>query len=310
MHSFLSHLFLLSSVLFNCLFCFYCFVGQYEHTTISPTEASTILSLLPSSSQESQSTTINPTTVGFDNDGIKPSSRVDNNGWGVSVDPVSGRMFYHHPVHGSQWEKPKGWVNQDQTMTTANTSTSDSTAGSGAGSGSGVGSSSGGGAGSGSGWNNAVLPHGWSAAVDPASGRTFYYRTDQPSGTSQWDRPVEPTTVNNNNNLSQLRNNNNSSSSGNLSQHSGSGSHHSNNSNNNNRNNNNSSNNNNNMTRSDKSVGSLYTANSGESPSCHALYYPHNSLLLICINLALVLVWCKRPPLQTILPYSTSSIPC
>ena len=167
-------------------------------------------------------------------------------------------MFYHHPVHGSQWEKPKGWVDQDQTMTTANTNTSDSTAGSGAGSGSGVGSSSGG-SGSGSGGNNAVLPYGWSAAVDPASGRTFYYRTDQPSGTSQWDRPVEPTTVNNNNNLSQLRNNNNSSSSGNLSQHSGSGSSHSNNSNNNNSSNNN---NRNNMTRSDKSVESLYTANS------------------------------------------------
>ena len=209
--------------------------------------------------------------MGLDNDGIKPSSKVDNNGWGVSVDPSSGRMFYHHPVHGSQWEKPKGWVDQDQTMTTANTSTSNSTAGNS----SGVGSSSSGGGGV-SGGNNAVLPYGWSAAVDPASGRTFYYRTDQPSGTSQWDRPLEPTTVNNNNNnnnLSQLRNNN-SHSSGNLSQHSGSGSSHSNNSNNN-RNNNNSNNNRNNMTRSDKSVGSLYTANSSESSSCLALYYPH-----------------------------------
>ena len=233
MHSFLSHLLLLSSVLL-LFFVFIVFVGQYERTTISPTEATTILSLLPSS-QESQSTTINPTSgVSNHNNDIKPSSKVDNNGWGVSVDPVSGRMFYHHPVHGSQWEKPKGWVDQDQTMTTANTSTSDSTAGSGAGSGSGVGSSSGG-SGSGSGGNNAVLPYGWSAAVDPASGRTFYYRTDQPSGTSQWDRPLEPTTVNNNNN----------------------------------------NNNRNNMTRSDKSVGSLYTANSSESSSCLALYYPH-----------------------------------
>ena len=93
----------------------------------------------------------------------------NNGGWGVSVDPASGRVFYHHPLYGSQWDKPKEWVDgvHTSTSTTANTSTSGSSG------------SSGGGSTVSVTVNASALPDGWSSSVDPASGRTFYYRTGQ-----------------------------------------------------------------------------------------------------------------------------------
>ena len=149
------------------------YVGKYENTMISHDEASTILALIPSSSQ---TTTTQPTTTTTTTKEtlVKPTVGVDNNGWGVTIDPASGRLFYHHPLHGSQWEKPKGWVDQDQ-MTTANTSTSNSTFGTGSGN-SGTSGSSSSSSGNVTG-KNTVLPYGWSAAVDPATGRIFYYHT-------------------------------------------------------------------------------------------------------------------------------------
>ena len=86
----------------------------------------------------------------------------------------------------------------------------------------------------------------------------LFVTTDQPSGTSQWERPVESSTTN----VSSIKNSN-SNSSGNLSQHSGSsGSSHSNSRNNNNNNN---RSNKNQLSRSEKSVDSVYTANSTDN---------------------------------------------
>ena len=144
--------------------------GHYESTMINLNEANAILALVPAASEPTNTTT---TTINNNNNNthkltqeplIKPSSGVDNNEWGATLDPASGRVFYHHPLHGSQWEKPKDWVDQTTTIgtttTTANTSTSASTVD------------------SVSNVNTSMsLPDGWSSAVDPASGRTFYYRT-------------------------------------------------------------------------------------------------------------------------------------
>merc|ERR1719263_2510820 len=34
-----------------------------------------------------------------------------------------------------------------------------------------------------------TLPDGWSSAVDPASGQTYYWRNDNPAGTTTWECP-------------------------------------------------------------------------------------------------------------------------
>ena len=35
------------------------------------------------------------------------------------------------------------------------------------------------------------LPHGWQSTVDPNTGQPYYWRTDDPTGTTTWDRPVQ-----------------------------------------------------------------------------------------------------------------------
>lgn len=35
------------------------------------------------------------------------------------------------------------------------------------------------------------LPHGWQSTVDPNTGQPYYWRTEDPTGTTTWDRPVQ-----------------------------------------------------------------------------------------------------------------------
>ena len=99
------------------------------------------------------------------------SGSVAGHGWAESIDPATGRTFYHHAERGeSSWHVPDA-VREAQEAIALFVS---HTGGKATSSGSSTGTAAG---------------HGWTESTDPATGRTFYHHAER--NESSWHVPAE-----------------------------------------------------------------------------------------------------------------------